>query len=149
MTGVQTCALPISVSRSAKRIEFWGSKRAIDLGDGALDYRGATRRESPRPEGFVDASALLGPGVFMLLAAGEVVYIGRASKGMLAKLAALRDSGPKPSWLPRVKFDEVLIRRVHPDQLSEVYTALLAEFRPSANPDLVPPAPLPRFERRL
>jgi len=119
-----------------KLVEAWGSRRVVDMFGAELDYR----REPVRPElpGFVDASALLGPGVFVLLDRGVVVYVGKASSTLLPKVAAIR-ADSRPKWLPKVRFDEVLIRRVPPDQLSAVYSALLAEFRPKHNTEVAPP----------
>jgi hypothetical protein len=97
--------------------------------------------------GFVDVSGLLSGGVYLLVHRGAVVYVGRASGAMLPKLAALR--GDMPKWFPRIKFDQVLIRPCHPDQISRLAAALIAEHRPKHNIDhLVSAAPI-TLERRL
>lgn len=84
--------------------------------------------------GFVDATAMLRAGVYVLAWRGEIVYIGKARGDMLVKLAALR-SNDRPSWLPRIRFDQVLIREVHPDRLDAVRAELIAEFEPKHNAD--------------
>ena len=84
--------------------------------------------------GFVDATAMLRAGVYVLAWRGEVVYVGKAKGDMLVKLAALR-SNDRPSWLPRIRFDQVLIRGVHPDRLDAVRAELIAEFEPKHNAD--------------
>lgn len=84
--------------------------------------------------GFVDATALVRAGVYVLAWRGEVVYIGKARGDMLVKLAALR-SNDRPSWLPRIRFDQVLIREVHPDRLDSLRAELVAEFEPKHNAD--------------
>jgi hypothetical protein len=84
--------------------------------------------------GFVDATAMLRAGVYVLAWRGEIVYIGKARGDMLVKLAALR-SNDRPSWLPRIRFDQVLIREVHPDRLDTVRAELIAEFEPKHNAD--------------
>lgn len=128
-------------------ISRWGCQKAADLSDAALDYRRPTRATSPEIPGFVDATSLLGPGIFILLHEGRVVFIGRASSPMLPKLAAIR-SDSRPKWLPKIRFDEVLIRRVHPDSLDSVYHQLIAEFQPQHNTE-VPPANYAPIERRI
>ena len=85
--------------------------------------------------GFTDATALLRAGVFALVWRGEVVFVGSARGPMLAKIAALREKS-RPSWLPRIRFDQVLIREVHPDQIEGVKFALIAEFSPKYNTEL-------------
>jgi hypothetical protein len=84
--------------------------------------------------GFIDATAMLRAGVYVLAWRGEIVYVGKARGDMLVKLAALR-SNDRPSWLPRIRFDQVLIREVHPDRLEIVRAELIAEFEPKHNAD--------------
>jgi hypothetical protein len=133
--------------KTGQWINRWGAAKAVDLTDQALDHRLALRQASPEIPGFIDATSLLGPGIFILLREGRVVYIGRASSPMLPKLAAIR-SDSRPKWLPKIRFDEVLIRRVHPDALDSVYTQLLAEFQPEGNLDVAPALRDP-IERRI
>ena len=100
-------------------------------------------------DGFVDATALLGAGVFVLVYRGEVVYVGKATGPMLAKIAALRGTD-RPKWLPNIRFDQVLIRRVHPDRIAAVRMDLIAEFQPKHNADRLIQGSAPiRIERRL
>ena len=108
------------------------------------------RTERIEIEGFLDASAVLRGGVYVLAFRGEVVYIGRASGPMLAKLANLR-STDRPSWLPRIRFDQVLIRAEHPDRIDALRLRLIAEYEPKHNADklLRATAALAGFERRI
>jgi len=100
-------------------------------------------------EKFDDISTVLGAGVYVLLSAGEVVFVGRASRTMLAKIAAHR-AADRPSWFPiaNIRFDRILIRNVHPDQLDSTYYELIEEYSPKYNltPRAIPTATL---ERRL
>ena len=88
-----------------------------------------------RDQGFTDATALLRGGVFVLRHRGKVVYVGKATGPMLPKIANLRGRD-RPSWLPRVTFDEVLIRHIHPDLVNDLYLDLIAEFQPKHNIEL-------------
>ena len=97
--------------------------------------------------GFTDATALLRAGVFALVWRGEVVFVGSARGPMLAKIAALREKD-RPSWLPRIRFDQVLIRDVHPDQIESVKFSLIAEHSPRFNTEL-PPQTSMIIERRI
>jgi hypothetical protein len=100
--------------------------------------------------GFIDASAVLRGGVYILAFRGEVVYVGRASGSMLAKLANLR-STDRPSWLPRIRFDQILLRSEHPDRIDALRLRLIVEFEPKHNADklLQATAALAGFERRI
>ena len=98
-------------------------------------------------EDFADISDCLRGGIFVLLYRGEVVYIGKASRAMLGTISNLRSKN-LPSWMPRITFDQVLIRAVHPDQIESVYTSLLAEHHPRHNRDFVP-ALTRTMERRI
>lgn len=99
-------------------------------------------------EDFADASDLLRGGIYVLLLRGRAVYIGRSSGPMLAKIAALRTTD-RPRFLPRIVFDQVLIRHIHPDQINSVYFALLAEHQPKHNaPAAAPPSTI-HIERRV
>ena len=102
---------------------------------------------------FTDASELLGGGVFVLLDRGEVVFVGRASGPMLPRIAALRAS-ERPKFLARIPFDQVLIRRVHPDRAEALRATLIATHRPKFNEASPATAPLRLeplcvFERRI
>ena len=98
-------------------------------------------------EDLADISDCLRGGIFVLLYRGEVVYIGKATRAMLGTISNLRSKN-LPSWMPRITFDQVLLRAVHPDQIESVYTSPLAEHRPRHNRDFVPT--LSRtFERRI
>lgn len=70
-------------------------------------------------EDFADISECLRGGIFVLLYRGEVVYVGKATRAMLGTVSNLRSKN-LPSWMPRITFDQVLIRAVHPDQIESV-----------------------------
>lgn len=103
---------------------------------------------------FVDASDLLRCGVYILRLHGKVVFVGKAQKGMLAKIATHRSLARKhvPAWLPvrGIVFDEVLIRAVHPDRLNEVYDDLVDTYQPMQNvPSPFITQPSPTIIRRI
>jgi len=98
-------------------------------------------------EDFADISEVLGCGVFALAYRGQIVFVGKSTRGMLAKIANYR-AKDLPSWFPRVTFDQVFIRYVHPDQIDSVYAKLLAEHRPKHNRDILPALSQP-MERRI
>lgn len=106
-------------------------------------------------EGFTDVSGLIRCGVYLLLQRGRVVFVGKAGKSMLAKIAAHRSLARKsvPDWLPikGIPFDQVLIKTVHPDQLESTYLDLVLEFNPHYNlpaPAFAPP-PASAIHRRI
>jgi hypothetical protein len=92
-------------------------------------------------EGFIDASGLVKCGIYILLHKGKVMFIGKATSGMLAKIANHRSAASKSHspWLPikGVVFDQILIKTVHPDRLAAEYACLVAEHAPKLN--LPPP----------
>lgn len=88
-------------------------------------------------EDFADISEVLGGGIFILGYRGEVVFVGKSTRGMLAKIANYR-AKDLPKWFPRITFDQVLIRYVHPDELDRVYADLLAEYQPKHNREVLP-----------
>lgn len=89
-------------------------------------------------EGFADASALLAAGVFCLVDRGEIVYVGTARGPMLPKIAVMR-STDRPSFLPKIRFDQVFIRQVHPDRIDSVVSELIATYAPRFNlPGAIP-----------
>ncbi len=104
-----------------------GCGRAADFRDLALDHRAERPREFAAPAGFADVSELLAAGVFLLVAAGEVVYVGRANGPMLSRIAAMK-STDRPRCIPAIAFDQILIRPVHPDRLNSLYYDLKAKY---------------------
>ena len=98
-------------------------------------------------EDFADISEVLGGGIFILGYRGEVVFIGKTTRGMLGKIANYR-AKDLPSWFPRVTFDQLLVKFVHPDQLDQTYHSLIAEHRPKYNRDMLPALTQP-MERRI
>lgn len=96
-------------------------------------------------EGFVDATALLRPGLYALLYGGVVVYIGQ-SKVPLNRVYAHRSlrSRKAPAWLPikGMLFDEVHILPCSVDRLDEVERALIDLYKPKYNVKLKSPHPV-------
>jgi hypothetical protein len=67
---------------------------------------------------------------------------------MLAKIATLR-STDRPKFLPTIRFDEILIRHIHPDRIESIKSALIAEYRPKHNLELLRTTPTFIIERRI
>lgn len=88
-------------------------------------------------DGFVDATALVKGGVYILLLRGKVVFVGKATSAMLPRIAAHRSLARKstPAWLPirGITFDQVFIKAVHPDRLEAEYLELVLEHNPIYN----------------
>lgn len=93
-------------------------------------------------DGFVDISAALRSGVYLLKYRGAVVYVGKA-KVMLTRVYSHRrawaDKRQKardlPEWFPikGILFDEVQILPVPIERLDEVERALIARLQPKHN----------------
>lgn len=105
-------------------------------------------------EGFIDASAILRSGVYVLSLRGRVVYVGK-SVAPITRIYAHRNLARKRSvpWLSikGIVFDSVHIMPCHPDRIDELEQALIAEFTPQGNRQHNPSyhAPhVPMFERR-
>ena len=98
-------------------------------------------------EEVTDISEVLGGGIFILGYRGEVVFVGKSTRGMLGAISNYR-AKTMPSWFPRVTFDQVLVRYIHPDRLEATYAELLAEFQPKHNRDILPTLSQP-LERRI
>lgn len=129
---------------ATKFIGLVGQSRMIDLRGMELDYRVA-RKVSV--EGFTDISESLSVGVIVLAHQGAVVYVARADATMLATVATLRRKNIP--LLPKIEFDQVLVRRVAPDRADALVASLIAEHRPKHN--LPPPTTRPEsnFRRRI
>lgn len=92
--------------------------------------------------GAFDVSEILRSGCYILLARGEVVYVGKA-KAMLQRVyahrnlwSAKRRGKPIPSWLTPVKdiyFDEVHVVPVPLDRVDEVERQLIDIYKPRLN----------------
>lgn len=102
--------------------------------------------ETVQLDGFVEVSEVLRSGVYVLLAKGKVVYVGK-SKAMLARLYTHRQNyisrrrGKTPEWLTAVKgifFDEIHIRHCPVDQLDALEREMIDRYRPIINKLLVP-----------
>ena len=97
-------------------------------------------------EGFVNVTATLRPGIYALLYAGVVVYIGQASKAPVDRIYAHRSlrSRKAPAWLPikGMLFDEVHVLPCPQDRLDEVERALIDLYKPKYNVKLKAPGPV-------
>ncbi len=97
-------------------------------------------------EGFINVTATLRPGVYALLYAGVVVYIGQASKAPVDRIYAHRSlrSRKAPAWLPikGMLFDEVHVLPCPTDRLDEVERALIDLYKPKYNVKLKSPTPV-------
>lgn len=97
-------------------------------------------------EGFVNVTATLRSGIYALLYAGVVVYIGKASKAPLDRIYAHRSLRARkaPAWLPikGMLFDEVHVLPCPPDRLDEVERALIDLYKPKYNVKLKSPQPV-------
>jgi excinuclease UvrABC nuclease subunit len=88
--------------------------------------------------GFINASEMLRSGVYMLVRAGEVVYIGQA-KAMIVRVCTHRSNARKtlPSWMPPsakgIIFDEVLIRPCPVHLLDSLEYDLINLYKPRHN----------------
>lgn len=104
-------------------------------------------------EGFLDASAMMQGGVYVLVHRREVVYIGKA-KNFLARIYTHRSvwgrqrKGDKiASWLPvkGVIFDQIYLRPCRPEVAEALERELIGEHNPKHNTQLrtKPHSPLP------
>ncbi len=93
--------------------------------------------------GFIDISAALASGVYLLEHRGRVVYVGKA-KGMIDMITGHRRLARKPGqpWnpVPGIVFDRALVQPCHPDRVDALLAALIAEYQPIYNraADVVP-----------
>lgn len=104
-------------------------------------------------EGFIDVTAVLHCGVYLLLCKGRVVYVGK-SKVPLTRIYSHRNlaRGRQVPWLRTqgIVYDTVHVMPVHPDRLDEVEQALIMELAPRYNVTHNTALPyLPRMERRI
>lgn len=100
-------------------------------------------------EGFINVSAIAKPGVYALIRDGVVVYIGQASRAMVARIEAHRSNwGRKraPAWMPAslrgVLFDEVWVLPCRIEDLDEVESAMINLYKPRYNIRLKAPTPV-------
>lgn len=99
-------------------------------------------------EGFVNTTAMLRPGVYALVHAGVVVYVGQSVKP-LSRVEAHRSLWGRaqrnkvPGWLPikAILFDEVHVMPCRVEQLDEVERALIDLYKPKYNLKLKTPHP--------
>lgn len=94
-------------------------------------------------EGFINASALLKPGIYALLKEGVVVYIGQSVRP-LSRIEAHRSLwGRKkpPGWLPikAILFDEVHVLSCKVEDLDRLERALIDLYKPKYNVKLKTP----------
>lgn len=98
-------------------------------------------------EGFVDASVVLGAGVYALVRRGVVIYVGK-SRSVYQRVYAHRTTArraargnPIPTWLP-IKgfvFDEVWVRPCHVDGLDALEREMINLYKPRFNESLKAP----------
>lgn len=97
-------------------------------------------------EGFFDASAILRAGVYILVAKGQVIYVGK-SKEMLKRVYSHRNiyrakrRGDVPSWvtLPGIHFDQVFIQPCRLEDLDALEAAMIEKYKPKYNTKLKRP----------
>lgn len=100
-------------------------------------------------EGFVDVSAVLRQGVYILLHQGVVVYVGKAQL-MLGRVYkhrvawGSRKRKPQTAVIPAkgMLFDQVMVRQCASDRIDELEAEMIALYRPRYNIQLksrVPP----------
>lgn len=88
--------------------------------------------------GFINATDILKPGIYMLVKDGVVVYIGQA-KAMIVRVATHRSNARRtlPDWLPPsakgIVFDEVLIRPCPAHLLNDLERDLIVLYKPRHN----------------
>jgi hypothetical protein len=95
----------------------------------------------------IDVSAMLGPCVYKLKLAGEVVYVGQSRRPISRLYAhknaweAKRRGRPTPGWLSKqaIKFDAVVVIPTPIARLDEVERALIAQWLPKHNVKHKPP----------
>ena len=102
-------------------------------------------------EGFIDISASLAQGIYILELRGEIVYIGTA-KQMLELICGHRRLARRPvqPWVPilGITFDRAYVKPCHPDRISAELAALIETHRPRHNqPAKV--LPLAKTKRRI
>jgi hypothetical protein len=98
------------------------------------------------PEGFVDFSQGLRWGIYALVLAGRVVFLGAHEKP-LEMIAAHRHRAEHPRWLPIqcIEFDQVWIKPTHPDRAESELEELVKHYKPVYNAKRVL---RPEFRRR-
>jgi len=106
--------------------------------------------------GFQDASVVLRAGVYALVKAGEVIYVGQ-SRSVYQRVYAHRNVASRaakgktiPTWLP-IKgfvFDEVWVRACRVDELDKLEQQMIDRFRPRFNVGGKPKGPI-KAEVRL
>lgn len=127
-------------------------------------------------EGFVDISASLRSGVYILVKAGKVVYVGQ-SKCMLVRAYSHRNtrnnkSLPKAVQAKGIAYDEVHVCPCHPDKIDQFEREMIDLYKPLYNTqhktkvptnlpftleiagvtvtmNAVPPQPQTEFRRRI
>jgi len=87
-------------------------------------------------EEFTNATELLRGGIYVLVYRGEVMFVGAARGPMLAKIATAR-STDRPKWMPKIPFDQILIKYIHPDRINFARAELIATYQPKFNHDAV------------
>jgi hypothetical protein len=103
---------------------------------------------------WIDVTAALGLGAYLLYRGDKVVYVGK-SKCPLVRIAAHRSLQRKkvPTWLSikGIVFDRAEVIPSHPDRIDELEQALIKFYKPVHNKAHNPepcPAPIPSLYRK-
>lgn len=92
-------------------------------------------------DGAIEATAVLGPGVYALVSKGVVIYVGQ-SKAVYRRVYEHRTTAQRkargkaiPSWLPLkgFVFDQVFVWPCHPDALSATEDEKINLYKPKWN----------------
>ena len=98
-----------------------------------------------RLDGFSEVSEILRSGIYVLVAKGVPIYVGK-SKAMIARIGAHRrawiDKRKGQAWttevlgIPGLKFDEIHIRPVPLHLLDQVEREMIDRYKPRYNTQL-------------
>ncbi len=95
-------------------------------------------------EGFHDATAILASGVYVLVAKGTVVYVGK-SKCMLVRtythrqMQAAKGRKDRPFWIstPGIRYDELHVCPCPLDRLDALEREMIHRYQPRYNKKLL------------
>ncbi len=92
------------------------------------------------PEGFIDISAVIRSGIYLLLYKGEVVYVGQSVRlsSRIAGHVNLKGKVRKPSMLgrralPAIRFDGVQIMGCVLSDLDRIEKQMIERYQPKYN----------------
>lgn len=100
---------------------------------------------------FIDASAVLGSGIYALTLRGEIVYIGQ-SRVLCQRIGQHKEPskrGGPPNYLivKRIKFDGVLVFPCAVENLDKLEREMIQRHQPKCNERLL--GPQPKITERL